>query len=120
MMPQLLEVAPDAVILMVTNPVDVVTSVALEARRTAGEPGVRLRHRARFLAAATAASHNAAVSPSQNVHAYIAGEHGDSEFALWSNANIGAVAIHDWVGFGGATLSATERNDLHGEVAARP
>ena len=31
-----------------------------------------------------------------NVHAYIAGEHGDSEVALWSSASIGGVKLQDW------------------------
>ena len=33
----------------------------------------------------------------QNVHAYIAGEHGDSEVPLWSTASIGGVPVQDWV-----------------------
>ena len=32
----------------------------------------------------------------QNVHAYIAGEHGDSEVPLWSTATIGGVPVQDW------------------------
>ena len=119
MVPQLLEVAPDAVILMVTNPVDVVTSVAIEAAglpegRVFGSGTVLDSSRLRLLLAQRC---GVAV---QNVHAYIVGEHGDSELALWSNANIGAVAIKDWVGFGGAALSATERQIFSARCAARP
>lgn len=33
----------------------------------------------------------------RSVHAYIMGEHGDSEFAVWSHANIGGLPIHEWV-----------------------
>ncbi|MDK7160463.1 L-lactate dehydrogenase, partial [Pauljensenia sp. UMB3104] len=32
----------------------------------------------------------------QNIHAYIAGEHGDSEVALWSSAEIGNVPLEHW------------------------
>ncbi len=32
----------------------------------------------------------------QNVHAYIAGEHGDSEIPLWSSASIGNIPLRDW------------------------
>jgi L-lactate dehydrogenase len=32
----------------------------------------------------------------QNVHAYIAGEHGDSEIPLWSSASIGNVPLEQW------------------------
>lgn len=33
----------------------------------------------------------------RSVHAYIMGEHGDSEFPVWSHANIGGLPIHEWV-----------------------
>ena len=33
----------------------------------------------------------------QNVHAYIAGEHGDSEIPLWSSASIGNVPLDQWI-----------------------
>ncbi|MGH2120261.1 L-lactate dehydrogenase, partial [Aerococcus sp. L_32] len=33
----------------------------------------------------------------RNVHAYIMGEHGDTEFPVWSHANIGGQSIYDWV-----------------------
>ncbi len=33
----------------------------------------------------------------RSVHAYIMGEHGDTEFAVWSHANIGGVKISEWV-----------------------
>lgn len=33
----------------------------------------------------------------RNVHAYIMGEHGDSEFPVWSYANVAGLPIYDWV-----------------------
>ncbi|MDO4778569.1 MAG: L-lactate dehydrogenase [Tissierellia bacterium] len=33
----------------------------------------------------------------RSVHAYIMGEHGDTEFAVWSHANIGGLPINEWV-----------------------
>lgn len=33
----------------------------------------------------------------RSVHAYIMGEHGDTEFPVWSHANIGGIKIADWV-----------------------
>lgn len=115
MVPELLEVAPDAVILMVTNPVDVVTSIAIEAAglpegRVFGSGTVLDTSRLRLLLAQRC---GVAV---QNVHAYIVGEHGDSELALWSSATIGSVPINEWVGFGGTVLSGAERHDLLDEV----
>jgi L-lactate dehydrogenase len=91
LVPLLLDLAPDTVLLFVTNPVDVVTFVAQEIavahgvdhHRVIGSGTVldtsRLRHR-------LAARLEVAV---QSVHATIVGEHGDSEIALWSIANVG-------------------------------
>ncbi|MEY2162719.1 L-lactate dehydrogenase [Streptococcus pyogenes] len=33
----------------------------------------------------------------RSVHAYIMGEHGDSEFAVWSHANVAGVGLYDWL-----------------------
>lgn len=33
----------------------------------------------------------------RSVHAYIMGEHGDTEFAVWSHANIGGLPINEWL-----------------------
>lgn len=91
LVPRVLDLAPDTVLLFVTNPVDVVTFVGQELaarrgvdpRRVVGSGTVldtsRLRHRlADRLGVAV-----------QSVHATIVGEHGDSEIALWSSANVG-------------------------------
>ena len=33
----------------------------------------------------------------RNVHAYILGEHGDTEFPVWSHANVAGLQIYEWV-----------------------
>ena len=87
-LPPLLDVAPDAVVLLVSNPVDVVTYVAQEHTglppgRVLGSGTVldssRLRH-------ALAERLGIAVG---SVHATVVGEHGDSEIVLWSSATVG-------------------------------
>ena len=95
LIPEIVRVAPDAILLMVTNPVDVLTYVALkisglESRRVLGSGTVLDSSRFRFLVAQHC---DVAV---QNVHAYIAGEHGDSEIPLWSSASIGNVPLEQW------------------------
>ncbi|NYE18120.1 L-lactate dehydrogenase [Microbacterium immunditiarum] len=95
MMPQLLEVAPNAIYVLVTNPCDVLTVLAQEAtdlplERIFASGTVLDTSRLRWLLA-----QRAGVSTS-SVHAYIVGEHGDTEFALWSAATIGTVPILDW------------------------
>ncbi|WP_334171985.1 L-lactate dehydrogenase [Sinomonas sp.] len=96
LLPQLQENAPDAVFVLVTNPCDVLTMVAqrilgLPAGRVLGSGTLLDTARLRWLLA-----QRARVSLS-NVHAYIVGEHGDSELPLWSSASIGGVRLRDWV-----------------------
>lgn len=98
--PKLMEVTPDARYLFITNPVDVVTYVALKltgapANQVFGSGTVLDTSRLRYLV-----SLQTGVA-TQNIHAYVAGEHGDSEVALWSCAEIGNVPLADW----GNTLS---------------
>ena len=96
LLPEIVRVAPEAILLMVTNPVDVLTYVALkisglESRKVLGSGTVLDSSRFRFLVAQHC---QVAV---QNVHAYIAGEHGDSEIPLWSSASIGNVPLDQWI-----------------------
>lgn len=96
MMPQLLEVAPDATYVIVTNPCDVLTVLAQEAT---GLPAERIFASGTVLDTSRLRwkiARRAGVSIS-SVHAYIVGEHGDTEFPLWSHATIGTVPILDWV-----------------------
>ena len=95
LVPELFELAPNAVLLFVTNPVDVVTFIAQQTAEAAGVEHARvigsgtvldtsrLRHR-------LATVLDVAVS---SVHASIVGEHGDSEIALWSTANVGGAPL---------------------------
>jgi L-lactate dehydrogenase len=115
-LPQLVEVAPDAVYLMVTNPVDIVTYAALKisglpATQMFGSGTVLDSSRLRYLIA----KHTGVAV--QNVHAYVAGEHGDSEIPLWSSATIGAVPLLDWNGIGGrGPLTSDARDAIAREV----
>jgi len=96
-LPPLVEQAPNAVFVMVTNPVDIVTYAAL---KISGLPGAQLfgsgtvldSSRLRYLIA----QHTGVAV--QNVHAYMVGEHGDSEFPLWAAASIGGVPLLAWRG----------------------
>lgn len=92
---QLLEVAPHAIFVIVTNPCDVLTVVAQQAtglspERIFSSGTVLDTSRLRWKLA-----ERAGVATS-SVHAYIVGEHGDTEFPLWSHATIGTVPILDW------------------------
>lgn len=94
-MPALVEQAPQARYVMVTNPVDVVTHAALKisglpSHQLFGSGTVLDSSRLRVLI-----SQECDISV-QSVHAYIAGEHGDSEIPLWSSATIGGMPLLQW------------------------
>ena len=95
MMPTLLGVAPDATYVIVTNPCDVLTVVA---QQVSGLPSSRVFSTGTLLDTSRLRSQlaeRAGVSES-NVHAYVVGEHGDSEFPSWSNAHIANMPLRDW------------------------
>ena len=103
LMPQLLERAPNAVFLLVTNPCDVLTVVAqqiaqLPVGRVFSSGTLLDSARLRWLIA-----ERAGIAP-RSVHAHIVGEHGDSEFPLWSGARIGPTPIREWTDNGGELL----------------
>ena len=111
LLPKVMEVAPDALLLLVTNPVDVITQVAISVtglpwQRVFGSGTVLDSSRFRFLVAKHC---GVAV---QNVHAYIAGEHGDSEFALWSSATIGSIPLSQWAVPGHGKLTRTDKEAI--------
>lgn len=115
LIPDLASRSPEAVLLVVTNPVDVLTYVARELSgfppsRVIGSGTVLDTSRLRFLLAQRC---GVAVP---NVHATIAGEHGDSEFALWSSASIGLVPIRQWVDANGAAQTQAALNAIEDQV----
>ncbi len=102
-LPTLVDIAPDAIHMMVTNPVDVVTYAAqkitgLPTNQIFGSGTVLDSSRLRFLIAKEC---GVAV---QNVHAYVLGEHGDSEVPMWTSASIGGVPLLEWLGKNRAPL----------------
>jgi len=85
-------------LVLVTNPVDVMVRVARDA---SGLPAHRVIGTGTMLDTARlrqAVGMELGVDP-RSVHAYVAGEHGDSEVVLWSAANIGGVPMADWDGW---------------------
>ena len=84
------------IFLMVTNPVDVLSYLVMEysgfpSHKVIGSGTVLDSARLKYNIA-----NRLGISP-KSVHAYQVGEHGDSEFALWSNANIGGQPITDLI-----------------------
>ena len=116
LMPQLLEQSPNALFVLVTNPCDVLTVVA---QNISGLPSSRVfstgtmldTSRLRWLIRQWA---NVA---QRHVHATIVGEHGDSEFPLWSIAQISGVPIHEWKVAGESVFTDEVLDDLAHEAA---
>jgi len=89
---QVVKYNPDGLILVATNPVDILTYIAwkisgLPAGRVLGSGTILDTARFRYLL-----SEHFGVDP-RSVHAYIIGEHGDSEVPVWSLANIAGMRL---------------------------
>ena len=93
--PQITKYAPNAVYVIVSNPVDVLTYVFCKC---SGIPEHRVIGSGTILDTARLRSRLSeyySISQ-QNVHAYVLGEHGDSSFVPWSLANISNVPVEDY------------------------
>ncbi len=96
--PKVLQNAPEAVLLMVSNPVDVMTHVAAKSAAAFGVPSTRVLGSGTTLDTARFRSllgRHLGVDP-QHVHAYVVGEHGDSEVLTWSIATIGGLPVEQY------------------------
>lgn len=108
--PKALAAAPTAVLLIATNPVDIMTLIAT---RISGLPDGRvigsgtILDTARFRALLAA---HLQIS-SRSVHAYVLGEHGDSEVLCWSTAQVGGISAFE--------LAQAQGRALDAEVQAR-
>ncbi len=92
LIPQIVKYAKGAILLVVSNPMDILTYITLKvsglpANRVMGSGTVLDSSRFRYLI-----SEHCHIDP-RNVHAYIIGEHGDSELPVWSHANIGGMVL---------------------------
>jgi len=92
--PAVLSAAPGAVLLVASNPVDVMTDIAA---RISGLPDGRVFGSGTMLDSARFRSllgEHLGIS-SRSVHAYVVGEHGDSEVLWWSGATVGSLSVID-------------------------
>lgn len=96
--PQIIKYAPSAILLIATNPVDIMSYAAYKfsakpPQEVIGSGTVLDTARFRF-----ALAQHCKIDP-RNAHAYILGEHGDSEFPVWSNAMLGGVLFKNFCSF---------------------
>ena len=108
--PRIAEQNKDAILLIVSNPVDILTYTA---QKLSGYPEKRVIGSGTVLDSARLKYHlgqHLGVD-SRSVHAFIVGEHGDSEIAAWSSANISGIPLDNFCEMRGHYnhMEATER-----------
>lgn len=95
LMKELDAINPNAIIIIVTNPVDIMTRVAIEnskrpQQKLFGSGTVLDTLRLREELGSRLGINR------KNIHAFVVGEHGDSEFVLWSVATIGPILLQNF------------------------
>jgi L-lactate dehydrogenase len=116
--PSVLRVAPDAVLVVVTNPVDIMTHLAARFAADFGVPHTRVLGSGTTLDSArfrTLLGRHFDVDP-QHVHAYAIGEHGDSEVLVWSQATIAGLSLDDFAKVHGTLLTGEDRRRIDENV----
>jgi L-lactate dehydrogenase len=116
--PQVLAHAPDAVLVVASNPVDVMTHLTARYASEFGVPSSRVigtgttldtaRFRAllgRYLGV-----------DALHVHAYVLGEHGDSEVLTWSLVSIGGIPLEDFCSLRGLDVCAEDKQEIDEQV----
>lgn len=112
--PSVLKSAPNAVIIVATNPVDVMTHLAAQFAAEFGVPAGRVFGSGTTLDTArfrTLLGTHCGVDP-HHVHGYVVGEHGDSEVLTWSLVSIGGIPLESFAKMRGVSLTSTIRSDI--------
>jgi len=116
--PAVFRQAPEAVMLVVTNPVDIMTHLASHFAAAFGVAPTRVigsgttLDTARFRALL---GRHFGVDP-QHVHAHVLGEHGDSEVLVWSQATVAGLSLDEFAKVRGKALTAAERERMDEDV----
>ena len=116
--PSVVDAAPEATLLIVTNPVDIMTHVATELAAAAGIPTSRVLGSGTTLDTARLRAllgRHFDVDP-QYVHAYVVGEHGDSEVLVWSQATIAGLSLEAFAEVRGTPLTVSDRQTIDDNV----
>jgi L-lactate dehydrogenase len=111
MVPAIADAAPDAIVLVVSNPVDVLTYAAGKLHGAGPQ---------RVIGSGTVLDSSRFVSliaerigvNVRNVHAHIVGEHGESELPLWSTAHVSNIPLERFEPLGRGPLTYQERHDI--------
>jgi L-lactate dehydrogenase len=116
--PQVLKHAPDAVLVVATNPVDVMTHLAATYAGECGVPAERVLGSGTTLDTARFRSllgDHCRIDP-HHVHGYVIGEHGDSEVLTWSLVTVGGMRLIDFSRLRGIHPTEALRQEIDGKV----
>jgi L-lactate dehydrogenase len=116
--PAVLRHAPEAVVIVATNPVDVMTHLAVRFAAEAGVAAGRVFGSGTTLDTArfrTLLGSHCEVD-SHHVHGYVVGEHGDSEVLTWSLVTVGGMPLEAFARMRGVELSEAVRRDIDEKV----
>lgn len=113
--PEIIRRNKECILLILSNPVDILTYITLKIsgfpkNRVIGSGTVLDTARLKYLLA-----EHLGVD-SRNVHAFIIGEHGDSELAVWSSANISGIDLKDFCGLCGKCTTMENIYNLYNNV----
>jgi len=116
--PTILKYTPDALLIVATNPVDVMTHLAVRFAAAQGIPAGRVMGSGTMLDTARfrvlLANHLGV--DSVHIHAYVLGEHGDSEVLNWSQVMVGGIPLEDYCRMRGVELGPEIRSEIDRNV----
>jgi L-lactate dehydrogenase len=112
--PQVLEYATDAVLVIATNPVDITTHLTARFAAEKGVPASRIIGSGTTL---DTARYRALLGrrlgiDSHHVHAYVIGEHGDSEVLTWSLATVGGIHLDEYCRLRDISLDEADKKEM--------
>jgi L-lactate dehydrogenase len=116
--PGILTYAPDAVLVIATSPVDVMTNLAARYASEQGVPTSRVLGTGTTIDTARFRSllgQYLKVDP-QYLNGYVLGEHGDSEVLTWSLVTVGGMPLRDFCRLRGIELTPAARDSIEGKV----
>jgi L-lactate dehydrogenase len=116
--PAIVRHAPEAVLVVVSNPVDILTHIAAHFAAKSGIPASRVIGSGTMLDTArfrTLLGRHFGVDP-QHVHAYVIGEHGDSEVLTWSQTTIAGMHLDEFCKVQGPCLTPERMCQIDGQV----
>lgn len=113
MIPEIVRRNNNCILLVISNPVDILTHITLQLSgfppcRVIGSGTVLDTARLKYLLGQRLGV------DARNIHAFIMGEHGDSELAVWSSANVSGIDLADFAQLAGTSMEGL--SGLYDEV----